>query len=141
MTYTAPVRDMAFALEAIAGLDDVAPHFGENASRDLVRQILDGAGQLAGEVLAPLNRAGDIEGSALENGVVRTPKGFKEAYRAYVDGWWNTLPFPAEHGGQDVPWIVTTAVQEMWNAANLGWALGPLLNFGAVEALLAHGTD
>jgi alkylation response protein AidB-like acyl-CoA dehydrogenase len=141
MTYTAPVRDMAFALEAIAGLDEVAPHFGENASRDLVRQILDGAGQLAGEVLAPLNRGGDVEGSVLENGVVRTPKGFKAAYKAYVDGGWNTLPFPAEHGGQDLPWMVTTAVQEMWNAANLGWALGPLLNFGAVEALLAHGTD
>ena len=75
MSYTAPIRDMAFALEAIAGLDRVAPHFGDTASPDLVRQVLEEAGKLAAGVLAPINRSGDLEGSRLENGVVRTPKG------------------------------------------------------------------
>jgi len=141
MSYTAPIRDMAFALEAIAGLDQVAPHFGDSAAPDLVRQILEEAGKLAGEVLAPINRSGDIEGSTLENGLVRTPKGFKEAYKAYAEGGWNGLPFEPEFGGQGLPWTVAIPVQEMWNAANLGWAVGPLLTFGAVEALTSHGTD
>ena len=141
MSYTAQIRDMAFALESIAGLDQVSPHFGDNAAPDLVRQVLEEAGKLANEVLAPINRSGDIEGSKLENGVVRTPKGFREAYKAYAEGGWNGLPFEPEFGGQGLPWAVAIPVQEMWNAANLGWAVGPLLTFGAVEALTSHGTD
>jgi alkylation response protein AidB-like acyl-CoA dehydrogenase len=139
--YTAPLRDIAFTLEAVAGLPDVAPHFGDHAASDVVGQILDEAGKLASEVLAPLNVPGDRTGSVLENGVVRTPKGFKEAYQTYVAGGWNGLPFDPEFGGQDLPWLVTTAVQEMWQSANLSWTLGPLLTFGAVEALQTHGSE
>jgi alkylation response protein AidB-like acyl-CoA dehydrogenase len=140
--YAAPLADMRFALREIAGLEEIATLPGyEQASADLVDAVLEEAGKLAGGVLAPLNRVGDSQASRLENGVVRTPDGFKEAYRHYVEGGWNALPFPAEHGGQGLPLALATAVLEMWNAANMGFALCPLLNVGAVEALAAHGTD
>ena len=140
--YTAPIADMRFALEEIAGIGEIArlPHC-EQASPDLVDAVLEEAAKLAAGVLAPLNHIGDQQGSRLENGVVRTPEGFKEAYRQYVEGGWNALPFDPEHGGQGLPMVLATAVLEMWNAANMGFALCPLLNVGAVEALTAHGTD
>ncbi|HWG78860.1 MAG TPA: acyl-CoA dehydrogenase, partial [Stellaceae bacterium] len=112
----------------------------EQATSDVVDAVLEEAGKLAGGVLAPLNRIGDQQASRLENGVVRTPDGFKEAYAKYVEGGWNALPFPPEHGGQGLPMALSTAVLEMWNSANMGFALCPLLNVGAVEALAAHGT-
>lgn len=139
--YTAPLREMTFTLEAVAGLPEVAPHFGDTAASDVIGPVLEEAGKLASEVLAPLNGPGDRAGTSLENGIVRTPNGFKEAYRTYVDGGWNGLPFDPEFGGQGLPWLVTTAVQEMWQSANLSWTLGPLLTMAAVEALQAHGTD
>ncbi len=139
--YTAPLADMRFALTEIAGIGEIATLPGcEQASEDLVDAVLEEAGKLAGGVLAPLNRVGDQQGSVLENGVVRTPDGFKEAYRHYVEGGWNALPFAPEHGGQGLPIAIATAVAEMWNSANMGFALCPLLNIGAVEALTAHGS-
>ena len=139
--YIAPIDDMRFALTEIAGIREIASLPGcEQATDDLVDAVLDEAAKLASGVLAPLNRSGDQEGSTLENGVVRTPAGFKEAYRHYVDGGWNALPFAPEHGGQGLPMAVATAVLEMWNSANMGFALCPLLNVGAVEALTAHGS-
>ena len=140
--YAAPLADMRFALTEIAGIDDIARLPGcEQASADVVDAVLEEAGKLAGGVLAPLNRSGDQQGSRLENGVVRTPAGFKEAYAKYVAGGWNALPFAPEHGGQGLPMALSTAVFEMWNSANMGFALCPLLNVGAVEALHAHGTE
>jgi alkylation response protein AidB-like acyl-CoA dehydrogenase len=139
--YAAPLADMRFALTEIAGLGEIARLPGcEQATPDLVDAVLEEAGKLAGGVLAPLNRAGDQQGSRLENGVVRTPAGFKEAYAQYVAGGWNALPFAPEHGGQGLPVALATAVLEMWNSANMGFALCPLLNVGAVEALEAHGS-
>jgi len=139
--YAAPLADIRFQLSEIADLAEIAtlPDC-EQATPDLVDAILEEAAKLAGDVLAPLNRIGDEEGSTLENGVVRTPAGFKEAYRHYVEGGWNALPFAPEHGGQGLPLALATAVLEMWNAANMGFALCPLLNVGAVEALTAHGS-
>ncbi|WP_366554304.1 acyl-CoA dehydrogenase [Aquibaculum sediminis] len=139
--YRAPIDEMRFVLQQIAGLSDIAklPGF-EEATPDLVDAILDEAGKLAAEELAPLNQPGDIAGSQIENGVVRTPAGFAEAYRHYVDGGWNALPFDKDHGGQGLPWSLAVAVQEMWNAANMSFALCPLLNQGAVELLQAHGS-
>jgi alkylation response protein AidB-like acyl-CoA dehydrogenase len=139
--YAAPLADMRFALDEIAGLGEIAALPGcEQATPDLVDAVLEEAAKLAGGVLAPLNRIGDRQGSRLENGVVRTPQGFKEAYAEYVQGGWNALPFAPEHGGQGLPMALATAVLEMWNAANMGFALCPLLNVGAVEALTAHGS-
>jgi len=139
--YAAPLADMRFALTEIAGIDEIArlPDC-EQATPDVVDAVLEEAAKLAGGVLAPLNRVGDRQASRLENGVVRTPDGFKEAYAKYVEGGWNALPFAPEHGGQGLPIALATAVFEMWNSANMGFALCPLLNVGAIEALHTHGT-
>ena len=138
--YTAPLKEMRFALD-LAGLAEVQrlPGLGE-ATPELVDAVLAEAGKLAAEVLAPLNHPGDKESSRLENGIVYTPKGFKEAYRLFVEGGWNSVPFAPEHGGQGLPTLLHTALGEMWNASNMAFALCPLLNFGAVEAIHAHGS-
>jgi 3-(methylthio)propanoyl-CoA dehydrogenase len=139
--YAPPLADMNFVLNHVIDLKAISELPAvEGADPETARTVLTEAGKLAAEVLAPLNRVGDQTPSKLENGVVRTPPGFKEAYKQYVDGGWNALPFEAAHGGQDMPWSIAMAVQEMWNAANMGFALCPLLNQGAVEALTAHGS-
>ncbi len=139
--YNAPLADMRFVLGEIAGLKEIADLPGyEEATPDLAEAILTEAGRLAKDVLAPLNRTGDQEGCTLENGAVRMPKGFPEAYRLFVEGGWGSLPFDPEHGGQGLPWTLSIAVQEMWSAANLSFSLAPLLTQGAVESLQVHGT-
>jgi alkylation response protein AidB-like acyl-CoA dehydrogenase len=139
--YAAPLADMRFALNDVVGLVDIARLPGcEQAAPDLVDQVLDEAAKLAGDVIAPLNAVGDRERSRLENGVVRTPKGFTDAYRSYVEGGWNSLPFDPAHGGQGLPQVVATAVLEMWTSANLSFSLCPMLNVGAVELLQSHGS-
>ncbi|WP_374441236.1 acyl-CoA dehydrogenase [Stella sp.] len=139
--YAAPVRDMRFVLHHVAGLAAVARLPGaEGADPELVDQVLEEAARFAGGVLAPLNRPGDEEGSRLENGVVRTPTGFREAYRAFVDAGWSSLPFDPAHGGQGLPWLVGTAVGEMWASANMAFSLCPLLTQGAIDLLSHHGS-
>ena len=140
--YHAPIKDMQFVLRALAGLDEVAalPSFGE-ATPDLVEQILVESGRFCAEVLAPLNWTGDQEGSTWKDGEVTTPKGFKDAYRQFVEGGWNALQFPPEFGGQGLPKLVAAPVMEMWKAANLSFSLCPLLTGGAIEALLLRGSD
>src|SRR5690349_12346300 len=139
--YAAPLADMRFALNEIVNLRDVAALPGcEQAAPDIVDQVLEEAAKLAGDVIAPLNVVGDRERSRLENGVVRTPKGFSDAYRSCVEGGWNALPFDPEFGGQGLPQVVSTAVLEMWTSANMSFSLCPLLNIGAVELLQAHGS-
>ncbi|MEQ8507024.1 MAG: acyl-CoA dehydrogenase [Rhodospirillales bacterium] len=140
--YRAPLDDMRFALNEIACLDAVnrLPGFGE-ATPDLVDAILEEAGKFGSDVLAPLNHTGDQEGCALENGVVRTPKGFPEAYQQFVDAGWNGIWAPEDWGGQGLPVLVATAVSEVWHAANLSFALCPMLTQSAIELLLSHGSD
>jgi alkylation response protein AidB-like acyl-CoA dehydrogenase len=139
--YVAPLAEMRFALDETVGLDAIAklPGF-EDATAELVEQVLAEAGKFAAGVLAPLNRIGDEEGSRLENGAVVTPKGFREAYHAFAEGGWNSVPFEAEWGGQGLPWSVAIAVQEMWSSANMAFSLCPLLTQGAIEALQRHGS-
>ena len=140
--YTAPIADMRFVLEELAGLGEIAGLPGyEDATPDLVEAVLSEAGRFAGEVLAPLNQSGDREGSVYENGVVRTPRGFPEAYAQFAEGGWGSLPFDPDHGGQGLPWVMATAVQEMWNSANISFALAPLLTQSAVELLQTHGSE
>jgi alkylation response protein AidB-like acyl-CoA dehydrogenase len=137
--YNAPLADIRFALSQIAGLENVLTLDGfEDITPDLVDAVLDEAGKFASGVLAPLSRIGDTQGARLENGVVRMPDGFPEAYKAYVDGGWNGPAFDPERGGQGLPWLVGTALNEIWGSANLGFSLGPLLTQGAVELLEAH---
>jgi alkylation response protein AidB-like acyl-CoA dehydrogenase len=139
--FTAPLADIRFALDELALLPEIAALPGyEQASDDLVGAVLDEAGKLADTVLAPLNASGDREGARLENGAVRTPAGFATAYRRYVEGGWSALPFAPEHGGQGLPIALSTAVMEMWIAANMSFMLGPILTLGAVDLLEAHGS-
>src|SRR5437588_432151 len=140
--YVAPLKDMRFVLNELAGLAEVAKLPGyEEASPDTVDAILEEAGKFAAGVLDPLNATGDREGSTWTDGAVRTPKGFREAYRQFCEGGWNALPFEGEWGGQGLPRLVSTPVQEMWKSANLSFSLCPLLTQGAVEALLLRGSD
>jgi alkylation response protein AidB-like acyl-CoA dehydrogenase len=140
--YSAPLSEMRFALDAIAGLDEIAalPGCEAAASRETVDAILDEAAKFAGEVLAPLNVVGDRERSRLENGLVRTPAGFKAAYDAFVGGGWNALALPEEYGGQGLPLALGIAVLEMWTSANLAFSLCPILTQAAAELVIAHGT-
>ena len=142
MSYTAPLADMRFALEEVAEFDELARLPGyEAASPDLVEAILGEAAKLAETELVPLNQPADRAGSVLENGVVRTPPGFREAYARYVEGGWNGLASDPEYGGQGLPLALAIPVAEIWNSACMSFALCPLLTVGAVELLKAHGSE
>jgi alkylation response protein AidB-like acyl-CoA dehydrogenase len=139
--YSAPLRDISFTLNEMGILDAVSALPGcEEVNPELADAIVEEAGKLARDVLAPLNVTGDRQGATVENGVVRTADGFKDAYNAFVEGGWPGIPFDPEHGGQGLPWLVTAATMETWIAANTAWALGPMLTMGAVELLAEHGT-
>jgi acyl-CoA dehydrogenase len=141
--YHAPLADMRFVLNELAGLADIAklPGF-EDATPDTVAAILDEASRFATEVLDPLNASGDREGSTLTaEGTVRTPRGFRDAYLRYIENGWNGLTKPVEFGGQGLPQLVAAAVEEMWHAANMAFDLCPLLTQGAIEAIDLCGTS
>jgi alkylation response protein AidB-like acyl-CoA dehydrogenase len=133
MPYAAPLADMRFVIDALAPLD--------GAAAEVADAVLDEAARFAAGVLDPLNQPADRTGSVLENGVVRTPPGFREAYRRDVEAGWMGLHCDPAYGGQGLPMSLAAAVVEMWNSACMSWALCPLLNFGAIELLQAHGTD
>ena len=140
--YVAPLKDMRFVLNELAGLGEVAKLPGyEDASPETVDAILEEAGKFATGVLDPLNYPGDVEGSVWKDGAVATPKGFKEAYRQYIEGGWAALPFGAEWGGQGLPKLVATAVEEMLTSANMSFSLCPLLTQGAIHALELAGSE
>ena len=140
--YKAPLRDMHFVLNELAGLAEVARLPGcEEVNAELVDQILDESAKFATGVLSPLNRPADEEGSHWDKGRVTTPKGFKEAYRQFIEGGWNSLQAPAEYGGQGLPKIVSTPVVEMWKSANLSFSLVTMLTAGAAEALILRGSE
>jgi alkylation response protein AidB-like acyl-CoA dehydrogenase len=141
--YAAPITEMRFALDAIAGLGEIAtlPGYEAAASRETVDAILEEAAKFAGEVLAPLNTVGDRERSRLENGAVRTPTGFKAAYDAFVAGGWNALAMPEANGGQGLPLALGVAILEMWTSANLAFSLCPILTQAAIELLATYGSD
>ena len=140
--YAAPLRDIHFAMTEIAGLDGVIALPGmEEISVELVDAVLNEAGRFANEAVAPLNRTGDLQGAVLENGVVRTADGFRETYRQFCEGGWNGAPFDPEYGGQGLPWLVSTALTELWQSACLSFSLAPLLTQGAVDLLAHHGSE
>ncbi|MCK9261912.1 MAG: acyl-CoA dehydrogenase [Azoarcus sp.] len=141
-TYTAPVRDMLFAMNELAGLEDIYALPGnEEVSTDLVEAILDEAGKFATEVLAPINAPGDRQGNTWRDGEVSTADGFKQAYEVFCDTGWNGMPSSPEFGGQGLPVTVSTAVLEMWKSANMSFSLCQMLTLGAVEAIAHHGSD
>ena len=142
MSYTAPVKDMLFAIEHLANIEQIAqiPGF-EDAGLDTASAVLEECAKFNEGVLAPLNWEGDKNPSSWKDGVVTTTPGFKEAFRQYADGGWQGLQHPADFGGQGLPKTIGAACIEMTNSANMSFALCPLLTDGAIEALLTAGSD
>ena len=142
MRYTAPVKDMAFCLEHLAGLPDIAQLPGyEDATPDTARAVLEECARFNQDVVAPLNAAGDQQPSSWKDGVVTTTPGFKEAFRQFAEAGWQGLQHPVDFGGQGLPKSIAAACTEMLNSANLSFALCPLLSDGAIEALLTAGSQ
>lgn len=140
--YIAPLKDIRFVMQELAGLDQVVALPGcEEASPDVIDAILDEAAKFANGVLSPLNRSGDMNGAKWNDTVVTTSPGFKEAYRQFVENGWNGLGCDPEFGGQGLPKLLSTAVSEMWKASNHAFSLCPMLTQGAIEALMIAGTD
>ena len=140
--YQAPLRDMRFTFRELLGSDKVAELPGcEEATPDLVDAVLEEAGKVCESVLFPLNRSGDEEGCTFENGVVRTPKGFKEAYTTFREGGWVGMACAPEDGGQGLPNAVNSLVEEMICSANMSFGMYPGLSHGAYKAIKRFGTD
>jgi alkylation response protein AidB-like acyl-CoA dehydrogenase len=140
--YNAPLQDMRFVLNELAGMAEVSslPGYAE-ATPDVIDAILDESAKFTRDVLAPLNVSGDREGAAWADKQVTTPKGFKEAYAQFVENGWNALSGSPEHGGQGLPKVISAAVQEMWQSSNMAVALCPMLTMGGIEALELYGSD
>jgi len=140
--YNAPVSDMLFVMKELAGLEEIAAlPGGEDVTPETVQAVLQEAAKLCEEVLAPLNVEGDRNPSRWDNGEVHTTPGFADAFRQYVAGGWQGVQHPQEYEGQGLPKLVGTPCVEMLNAANLSFALCPLLSDGAIEALLTAGSE
>ena len=140
--YMAPIRDMIFAVNELAGLAEIAALPGnEEVTPDLVEAILDEASKFATEVLVPINARGDRQGCTCKAGQVTTADGFKQAYRKFTDSGWNAMPASPDFGGQGLPALVSTPVLEMWKASNMSFSLCQMLTLGAVAAIAHHGSD
>ena len=142
MAYKAAVSDILFTLDHIAGFSGHLESgvFGD-LDRATVEAVLDEAGRFAAEELAPINRSGDEQRAQLKDGEVVLPPGWKEAYAKFVEAGWNALPSPTRFGGQELPVAVAMAVTEMWNGANMAFALNPLLTQAGVEAVTQYGSE
>jgi len=141
--YRVPLRDMRFLMNEVF---DYASHYrdlagGDDASPEVINAILEAAADYCEQVLAPLNAVGDREGCVFEDGRVRTPTGFREAYRQFVDGGWQSLSFPTEYGGQGLPMSMNLLKTEMMGAANWAFAMYPGLSVGCIATLMQYGSD
>ncbi len=142
MSYAAPVKDMLFVIKEIAGIDKIAqiPGF-EDYGYDTAAAVLEESAKFCNEVIAPLNREGDINPSTWREGKVTVTPGFKKAFQQFAEGGWQGVTLPAEYGGQGFPKLIATACSEMLNAANLSFSLCPLLTDGAIEALFTAASE
>ncbi len=142
--YIAPLRDMQFVLHELLHVEEELKQLPRHADTDadIINQVLEEGGKFASNVLFPLNHSGDREGCHLDAQAhtVTTPKGFKEAYRQYVDAGWPSLSCDPEYGGQGLPLVLNNSFYEMVNSANQAWTMYPGLSHGAYECLMAHGT-
>ena len=142
MSYVAPIKEMQFVLDELAGLGEIRKFPGnEDATEETVAAVLEENAKLMSEMVAPLNRTGDIEPSTWRDGEVTTTRGFKDAFNAFVSAGWQGIQHPQQYGGQGLPKVVATPCMEMLQSANLSFALCPLLTDGAIEALLTAGSD
>ncbi len=140
-TYTPPTQDMAFLLNDVLKADSADIPGYEEMSPDFTSAVLEEAGKLARDVLAPLNSVGDQEGCSLENGVVRTPTGFKAAFEAMREGGWTGLDCDPEYGGQGMPYLLGIAVGEMWVSSNMAFNMYQGLTHAAYSAIHVHGSE
>ncbi|HEY1072009.1 acyl-CoA dehydrogenase [Brevundimonas sp.] len=142
MSYRAPVRDLAFALEAVAGIDQVAATGAfPDYDADVMGAVLEAAGQFSEQVLAPLNRPGDLAGAKYASGAVTAAPGFVDAYRQFAEGGWTSLTASVEAGGQALPKALELAAYETVHAANMAFGLCPMLSLASIEALEQVGTE
>ncbi len=139
--YTAPIRDMQFLLHDLLRISDSGLPGRDELDASFTQAVLDAAGQLASEVLEPLNAVGDREGCVLENGTVRTPAGFDRAFDAMREGGWTGLDCDPDYGGQGMPYVLNVAAGEMFVSANMAFNMYQGLTHGAYSAIHAHGTD
>ncbi len=139
--YAAPTKDLSYVLHQVLNTEASATPGYEELEPSFTAAVLQEAGKLAGEVLAPLNRVGDTEGCVLENGIVRTPTGFAKAYGLMQDGGWMGLDCDPEYGGQGMPYVLATAVGEMFVSANMAFNMYQGLTHGAYSAIHVHGTE
>ncbi|WP_298839082.1 acyl-CoA dehydrogenase C-terminal domain-containing protein [uncultured Roseobacter sp.] len=140
-SYTPPTKDMQFILHDVLNVTGQDIPGYDELEADFTSAILEEAGKLTSEVLAPLNVVGDTEGCRLENGVVRTPTGFKGAFDQVKEGGWPGLDMPEEFGGQNMPYVLGTAVGEMFSSSNMAFTMYQGLTHGAASAILAHGSQ
>lgn len=140
-SYTAPIKDMQFVLHDVLKVTEQTIPGYDELEADFTSAILEEAGKLTSEVLAPLNAVGDKEGCRLENGVIYTPTGFKDAFAKVKEGGWPGLDMPEQYGGQNMPYVMGTAVGEMFSASNQAFTMYQGLTHGAASAILAHGSD
>ncbi|MDE0983309.1 MAG: acyl-CoA dehydrogenase C-terminal domain-containing protein [Yoonia sp.] len=139
--YNAPVKDLQFVLHDLLKVSEQDIPGFEDLDRDFTSAVIEEAGKVASEVLAPLNMVGDVEGCVLENGVVRTPKGFKDAFKVMKDGGWTAMDCDPEYGGQGLPYVMHTAAQELMVSANMAFQMYQGLTHGAYSAIHVHGSD
>jgi alkylation response protein AidB-like acyl-CoA dehydrogenase len=142
MSYQAPVEDIAFTLKHAAGMGDtLAQGLYGDLDAELIEAVLGEAARFASDVIAPLNAVGDRHGTPFRDGTVTMPPGWKEAYTSWAAAGWNGLAAPEAFGGQALPYALSAACTEMWNAASMAFGIGPVLTMGAVEALAIHGSE
>ena len=140
-TYAAPLRDMRFALRDLAGLEEVIALPGwQDVTPELVDAVLTEAAKFAQDILDPLNAAGDRQGARFAHGKVTAPEGYAAAYLKFIEAGWNGLTGDPRYGGQGLPHVVGTAVQEIWNSANMSFCLAPMLTSGVIEAFRHHAS-
>jgi len=140
-SYTAPTKDIQYVLHDVLNISNSEVPGYADLDREFTEAILDAAGQLASEVIAPLNTVGDTEGCTFENGVITTPTGFKAAFEQVKEGGWPGLDLPEEYGGQGLPYLISTAVGELFSGANQAFTMYQGLTHGAASAILVHGTE
>ncbi|MBT5897617.1 MAG: acyl-CoA dehydrogenase, partial [Rhodospirillaceae bacterium] len=141
-SYNAPVRELRFVLNELLAITDCTeiPGYGD-VSDDLIDAVLDGGAKVAEEIWAPLNQVGDEEGCRFENGVVRTPSGFKEAFDAWYDGGWNAISSSPEWGGQGLPGVLGLAIGEMAMSSNLSLSTYIGLSGGAASVIMSIASE
>ncbi len=140
--YSYPYKDAEFIINELIGFDEMCEEGGlDDVNSELLSAILEEAGRLANEVIAPLNVVGDQHGVTMDEKGVREAPGFADAYRQFVDNGWPSLPFDEKYGGQGMPKLLGTAAEEVWQSSNLAFSVCPLLTHGAVDALEKHGSE